>query len=346
VKALERAGSLRRGVLTLGLALVLLALFAQGASAVTPLGESWHRGAIVPAGSSKTYLEPGSDRALRALAATGSDHVNLYVEWFMRNRRSSTVRPLRGATPTDRSVLHAMRKARSLGMTPVISLIVRSRDGTWQARIDPRDRRRWYSSYRRMTRHYARLATRGRAGMMVLCAELESMTQQTGPWRGVIREARELFPGELTCSANATAGAERIRFWDRLDYIGISAYMGLSSEPNPSVDQLARAWRSRHVRDIKALQRREQTPVLFTEIGYGSGMYTARMPWASVTGAYSQEPQRRAYEAFYRVWSEFPWFRGAYWWRWSPGSYDPRDRSHSPRGKSAERVMLRWNSAR
>lgn len=337
---------MRRGVAPLALALVLLALSAQGSAAVTPLGDSWHRGAIMPAGSSRVYLERGSDRALRALASTGSDHVNLYVEWFMRNRYSSTVRPLRGATPTDRSVLHAMRKARSLGMTPVVSLIVRSRDGTWQARIDPRNRGHWYASYRGMTRHYARLARRGGAGMMVLCAELESMTEQTRRWRGVIREARGLFPGELTCSANGIGGAKRIHFWDRLDYIGISAYMSLSEEPNPSVDELTRAWRNRHFPGINRLRRREQMPVLFTEIGYGSGKYTARTPWASVTGSYSQEPQRRAYEAFYRVWSEVPWFRGVYWWRWSPGSYDPHDRSHSPRGKSAEQVMLRWNSAR
>lgn len=328
----------------MGLALVALAVGAESAPAVAPLGDAWHRGAIMPAGSSNVYLDRGSDRALRALAATGSDHVNLYVEWFMRNRNSSAVRPLRGATPTDRSLLHAMKKARSLGMTPVITLVVRSRDGTWQALIDPRDRGHWYASYQRMTRHYARLAKRGRAGMMVVCAELESMTWQTQRWRRVIREARSLFPGELTCSANAPAGAERIHFWDRLDYIGISAYMRLSGEPNPSVDELVRAWRKRHVPRIKAIRRSEQAPVLFTEIGYGSGEYTARAPWAPVKGAYSQEPQRRAYVAAYRVWSQFRWFKGIYWWRWSPGSHDPGDRSHSPRGKSAERVMLRWNT--
>ena len=182
--------------------------------------------------------------------------------------------------------------------------------------------------------------------MMVLCAELETMTSQTRAWLRVIREARERFDGKFTCSANAIAGAERVRFWNRLDYIGISAYMFLSGKPNPSVDMLVRSWRRKHLPDIKQLRRRERTPVLFTEIGYGSGMYTARSPWASVTGDYSQEPQRRAYEAFYRVWSQVRWFRGVYWWRWSPGPYDPRDRSHSPRGKSAERVMRRWNRAR
>lgn len=325
-------------------ALLALVLGAEGAAAATPLGDSWHRAAIMPGGSNKIFLTRSSDRALRALAATGSDHVNFYVEWFMRNPRSSAVRPLRGSTPSDRSVLHAMRKARSLGMTPVITLVVRSRDGTWQALIDPRDRGRWYASYRRMTRHYARLARRGRAGMMVLCAELESMTWQTKRWYRVIREARGLFGGELTCSANTPGGAERVHFWRRLDYVGISAYLGLSDKPNPSVDELVTAWRQRYVRRIRAIGRREETPVIFTEIGYGSGKYAAAAPWKTPKGAYSQEPQRRAYEAFYRVWSQFPWFRGVYWWRWSPGSYDPGDKSHSPRGKSAERVMLRWNT--
>ena len=337
---------LRQGALVLGLALAVIGLSAQSAAAVTPLGESWHRGAIMPAGDSKVYLGRDSDRALRALADTGSDHVNFYVEWFMRNAHASAVRPRPGVTPSDRSLIHAMRKARSLGMTPVVSLIVRTRDNTWQAHIDPERRRNWYSTYRTMTRHYARLARRGRAGMMVLCAELESMTPDTHRWLRIIREAKRHFPGKLTCSANSVRGAERVRFWDRLDYIGISAYMPLDGSPNPRVKHLVRAWRKRHVGDIRSLQRRERKPVLFSEIGYGSGTYTAGSPWASVTGAYSQEPQRRAYEAFYRVWSRFSWFRGVYWWRWSPGPYDPRDRSHSPRGKSAERVMRSWNTAR
>ena len=340
------AASLRSTVVAAVVALLLVAPGAHGAADVTPLGKKWHRGAIVPAGGSRVYLEQGSNRALRALADTGADRVNFYVEWYMRNAHGSTVRPLRGVTPTDGSLLHAMEKASSLGMTPAITQVVRTRDGTWQGFIDPRDRHRWYESYRRMTRHYAQLANKGGAGMMVLCAELETMTSQTRAWLRVIREARERFDGKLTCSANAIAGAERVRFWNRLDYIGISAYMFLSGKPNPSVDMLVRSWRRKHLPDIKQLRRRERTPVLFTEIGYGSGMYTARSPWASVTGDYSQEPQRRAYEAFYRVWSQVRWFRGVYWWRWSPGPYDPRDRSHSPRGKSAERVMRRWNRAR
>lgn len=320
---------------------------AGEAAAVTPLGEDWQRGAVSPGYSARAYLEPGADRALKALAATGSTHVNLYVEWFMRGSRASRVRPERGRTPSDRSLLHAMRKARSLGMTPVITLVVRSKDGVWQALIDPRDRAAWYESYRRMTRHYARVARQGRAGMMVLGAELESMAWQTARWRRVIRDAREIFSGDLTYSANAIGGAERVGFWPKLDYIGISAYMKLRAEANPSVRKLVSAWRNRgRVRGVRKVHRRNDRPVIFTEIGYGSGMYTAQAPWKPAPGPTSQEPQRRAYEAFYRVWSEQRWFRGVYWWLWWPGRYDPGDRSHSPRGKAAEDVMRRWNYAR
>ncbi len=84
---------------------------------------------------------------------------------------------------------------------------------------------------------------------------------------------------------------------------------------------------------------------MFTEVGYGSWKGTAARPWSSVDGPISQVPQQRAYEALYRVWSQYDWFHGLYWWRWDAARPNPRDGSHDPRGKRAERTMRAWNTA-
>ena len=250
-----------------------------------------------------------------------------------------------GATPTDGSLLHAMEKASSLGMTPAITQVVRTRDGTWQGFIDPRDRHRWYESYRRMTRHYAQLANKGGAGMMVLCAELETMTSQTRAWLRVIREARERFDGKLTCSANAIACAERVRFWNKLDYIGISAYMFLSGKPNPSVHMLVRpgAGSTSPTSSCSgdASGHRSSSPRSATEAAlHGECALDQRhgglLPGAAAARLRGLLPRlvpgapvpRRLPVAL------------------EPGSQPSSGSSDSPRGKSAERVMRRWSKAR
>ena len=338
----------RRAVPVLLLAVaasIVLAAWAESASAIRPLGPTWQRGAIIPPGAD-TYSSRRSDNAIAALQGAGATHVNLYVEWFMRNREASALRPT-ARTATDRSLRHAMSTARAKGLASVLTLVVRSRDGTWQALISPRDRDRWFASYRRMARRYADLARRGGAQMMVIGAELESMVEYTSRWREVIRVIRARFPGQLTYSSNQVDGARRVGFWSQLDYVGMAGYMPLARGRNPSVKRLVRSWRERgYVRASRRLHQRHGKPVLFTEVGYGSWKGTAARPPASVDGPISQVPQRRAYQALYRVWSQQDWFHGVYWWRWDAARPNPRDGSHNPRGKRAERTMRAWNTAR
>jgi hypothetical protein len=219
---------------------------------------------------------------------------------------------------------------------------------TWQGYYEPRNRRRWFRSFRVMIEHYARLAERGGADTLEVGGELITLSSHTARWRRVISVARNHFSGKLTYTANQPEEARRVEFWDQLDYLAMSAYMPLDERrANPTVRRLVRAWkRHGYVDQVRSLQRRNDLPVLFTEIGYQSRMGTAARPWHNVPGRVSEVPQRRAYEAFYRVWSRPSWFRGVYWWRWLAGGYDARDGTHSPRGKDAERVMTAWNRAR
>lgn len=342
-----------RVALLLAIAAIALVgtLFAPaGAHGVEPLGAEWHRAAILPAFERDAYAQPYTEESLAALRATGATHVGLYVEWYMANSTASSVSPDRGRTQTNSSIRHFMRQARSLGMTVSLTPVVRVSNGAWQGRIEPRRLGRWFGSYREMVARYARLAEGEDAKLFVVGAELDSISGHGRRWRNVIKDAREAFSGELTYSANWIGGARRFEPWRRLDYIGIAAYMTLvgSSDPTPSVSKLVRAWRKQgHVDAIAELRREHDKPVLFTEVGYASTKGNTAQPWAAGTGPISQEAQRRAYEAAYRVWSERDWFKGIYWWFWAYGGYhNPANGSHSPRGKLAEDTMRSWNTAR
>lgn len=339
----RRAGAMLP--LVAGLVIASLAGTPADALGVEPLGKKWQRGATIAVGGHDAYARPAVDESITALRATGSRHLSLYAEWFMESADASKVAPDAERTQSDESIIHAVEQARSHGMSVSLTPVVRP--PVWQGTIAPRRAGKWYRSYRDMVRHYARLAERAEVETLAVGAELRTMTGDLREWKQVIELARKQFGGDLTYSANQIDEATRIGFWKRLDTIGISAYMPLvRDEPNPSVNELVTAWKRLHVERIAKLERQYDRPVLFTEIGYSSREWTAARPWAVSTGAVSQEPQRRAYEALYRVWSRFKWFRGVHWWYWPAGAYDPSNGTPSPRGKAAEQTMRNWNKAR
>jgi VCBS repeat-containing protein len=325
---------------------VIITIEGVTEGAPRPLPADWHKGATVTSWWHDDYERPQSDEAIAALAGTGSTHAAILTTWYMSSRTSSRIAPDAQKTPSDAAILRAIAQAKAAGMRVSLKPHVDVWDGTFRANIAPSSRTTWFTDYRAMMNHYADLARTGGADMLVVGTELTSMSSHNINWRRVIDEVRARFGGELTFAANWIDGAKRVAFWDALDYIGIDAYMPLASgDPNPSVDALVAAWHERcYVADIAALQARYEKPVIFTELGYQSRYGTATTPWGGASGSPAQEPQDRAYEAAYRVWSQVPWFKGIWWWDWRAfGSVDPGDGDYSPRGKRAESTMRRWN---
>jgi hypothetical protein len=313
---------------------------ASASAAVAP----WQKGVNFTAWWHDSYAQPAADTSLGALAATGTERVAIVVTWYMDTPTSSDVRPDANRTPSDASLLHSMATARAAGMDVVLKPHVDLQDGSFRALIQPADRQAWFDTYRHMSNHYADLAAQAGARMLIVGTELTTMSSDEQQWRRVIAEARARFPGEMTFAANHVDGAQVVAFWDALDYIGIDAYMPLATTANPSVDELASAWRDRgYVAGLGALHRRFGKPVLLTELGYQSRFGTAITPWGGAPGAISDEPQARAYEAAYRAFWDVPWFAGIYWWDWSAtGAGDPG--GHPFARKAAAGVVIAWNA--
>jgi hypothetical protein len=343
----DRAGWAGRAAAALGaLVLVVVVVVALGGGGSGPAAQTnptahWQKGANFTAWWHNEYAGPSSDQRLRALRATGSDAIELVVTWYQSDRRASSMAPDPLSTPDDESLAHAIAVAHALGMRVALKPHIDLHDGHYRGDLRPASPGRWFAAYRAMIDHYATLAASARAEMLVVGTELDSMTRYVSRWRALIAGVRALYGGRLTFAANWIGGAEAIRFWDALDYIGVDFYMPLGTPPRASTAQLAQAWRKqRYVQRLEALHHRFHRSVVFTEIGFASRGRPRQWPTPTISLA----DQRAAYQATYSVWSRISWFRGLYWWDWRAGNRDDRG-GFDPQGHPAQAVMRRWNGA-
>lgn len=269
-----------------------------------------------------------------------------------RSRRNNTNRPSQASRYQN---LIDTAKSKKLGVMIKPHIWLGSQDGgKWRSDINMKDEaawEEWKANYRAFILHYAEMSEAQQLPFFCIGAELHKVVlEQPEFWRELIRDVRKVYSGKLTYGANWYLEYEDVEFWDQLDYIGIQAYFPLTKKENPSVEELVKGWKP-HVKDIEALAKKYNKPVLFTEIGYKSSCDAAIEPWAwarSLGGLYekvSTETQANCYEAFFKVFWKKDWFAGALFWEWK--GYDGSPNSHqsinfTPYNKPAANVMAKW----
>jgi hypothetical protein len=324
--------------LTAALALTAVAI----ATSQAPAHDGSQRGFVLLGWKSDTYLQPRSDAALRRMAADGASHVAIFSQWFLPDRSASALAPDPARTPSDASILHAMSVARGLGLKVTLKPQVGIDSGGWIGAARPSDAADFWKRYSAMLLHYAVLAHRGGASVLVIGTEMATMSGDANRWRALIAEVRKRFAGALTYAANYDE-FERVPFWDALDYVGIDAYFPLAEAGRPSSSSapLAAAW-GEHVDAIARFSRKTGRRVLFTELGYRAIGATAVHPsdWKAA-GAPDTRAQANAYQAFYDAVAKQPWMAGVYWWAVNPDGAPPQD--YDPVGKPAEVIVRREN---
>lgn len=215
----------------------------------------------------------------------------------------------------------------------------------WRGDFDVRHDEDWSTfaaGYRNFILEYARLAQQHSVELYCIGTEMKKVAlSRPDYWRSLIGDVREVYDGPLVYAANWDSFDE-IKFWDRLDFIGVDAYFPISQAETPTVREIEAGW-VEHLRRIERLHTRIKKPVIFTEWGYEDEDFAGKEPW--VMGrppgggrSPNQDSQANAYEGTLRsVWDQ-PWLRGIFVWRWSPGAPG----SFSPRGKRAEAVLKLW----
>ncbi|MGB3056656.1 MAG: hypothetical protein WBC16_00655, partial [Candidatus Omnitrophota bacterium] len=233
--------------------------------------------------SKEGYTNPSSDESLAEVRGLGADWASILVTWYQTNCWSGDIQ-MTERTPSDESIIHAIRKAHELGMKvmlkPHLDLLDTS-DGSWRGEIgclkDP-DWDEWFRKYAKFIMHYVDIANKEKVEMICIGTELSTSATVKGYlWNDLIKKVRNNYWGLLTYAAHWDRYLD-IRFWDQLDYVGINAYFPLTEEMDPSYEEL-KSGLARWVEEMDEFQKRVNKPIIFPEAGCNSADGAAIRPW-------------------------------------------------------------------
>lgn len=347
-----------------GLAATLVALATAAAGAVTvpaTAGQSLATSARHQPSAGRGYV-PGGDIAnggpihgmilvssnqpldavvgdIPRLAADGVNLVSIYVTQYIDSPTSNTVKS--GTfTPSDSELEAAIDLAHANGMAVQLAPTVWTvQPYVWRGAYYPSNVSQFFDSYRSMMNHYAELAESNGVELLTVGSEYTTLEHYGSQWRHVISDVRQRYSG-LTTYMAVTQRVAKVKWWDALDFIGVSPYYSLSFAAKPTYDEMRAAWLNRWMPFVHHISTRFGRPVLFNEIGYLSAQGAAAAPYKSATNQpASQQVQADAYAALLDAATAEPWLRGVTFFRWSPPVASPIDRTYSPRDKLAECVM-------
>lgn len=295
------------------------------------------------------YLTPGSDESLVRVEEVGTDWAAILVTWYQDSACTLDMKRT-PKTPSDESLIHALRKAKELGMKRMLKLhldILDKSDGGWRGEIGYScevDWEAWFRDYTEYVVYYAKMAKAEGVEMLCIGTELSTAATVKGyMWYDLIKEVRRHYPGQLTYAAHWDRYMD-IRFWDKLDYIGINAYFPLTKKMDPTYDELIEGWK-KWVTEMEQFQADTGQPIIFPEIGCSSADGAAIRPWEHVPRTdVNLRLQADYYKAIYDIFWEKEWFYGMYWWYWGTnvnmgGEYN---RYFTPQNKPAEKVVEEW----
>lgn len=297
------------------------------------------------------YASMGSDESLKALAKTGTKWVALVVNWYQDTCYTTSIFST-AKSPSDESVIHAIKTIHGLGMKVMLKPhldVLDTSGGNWRGEIaciaDP-DWDKWFESYGEFISHYALIAQEHNVELLCIGTELTSVaTIKETLWKTrVIEPVRAIYKGPLTYAANWSDEFTHVKFWDEMDYVGIDAYFPLSDKERPTLEEIKAGW-SEWAKEVEIFQAKVDKPIIFPEIGYCSATGTAKTPWEEiVSGEVDLELQANCYRAIFELFWDKEWFYGVYWWKWGTDVRfgGPQNKSYSIQNKPALDVVKEW----
>lgn len=316
--------------------------------AMAPMGD-FMKGVAYVDWSVEDYSSIGSDRTISELIRPlGATWIEIMLSCKQVDKPTTKVlcEPSVG-TPSDASLRHVIRKAKENGLRVMLKPQILF-DFSAQESIPRIDNisgtetawSQWFGNYTLLITHYAKLAQEEGVDAFNIGTELTHTSYREDDWRNVVAAIRSDFYGTLVYGANWDE-AEKIQWWDAVDYIGVDAYFPLTNKLNPTVDELTNAW-SKHVLALEKLSLKWNRQIIITEIGYKSvdGANTAPYDYKRIAEIDLQE-QADCYSSVFAAFSGKSWWRGIFFWEWNVGpnqggEYDPH---YSVHNKPAEEVL-------
>jgi len=281
---------------------------------------------------------------LAEVVALGATHVSLTVPIYHTDVRSTDLGLHTRFSPTLSLLADTIRLARRDGLEVTVFPILRLRAakaGEWRGTLAPSNPSEWFRHYADLIGDLAAVANLTGASRFVVGSELSSLDADLEHWKPLLERIRAVFKGALVYSANWDHFREA-KLLDLVDEDGVTGYFNLRADERAPSDEpaLEEGWR-RVKQELDAWHALRRHPLVLTELGYRSRAGCSASPWdEGAGGTVDLDEQRRAFEAFRRVWSASSVLDGVYVWNWY-GFGGPTSISYTPRGKPAEAEVKR-----
>lgn len=305
------------------------------------------------------FSSASADQAYQTIAALGSNSIELTVRIWTETGTSDAVIADPAKTESDASLLASFQAAEADGLSVVFKPNLSPLDGTPTSSMAPTDVAAFFASYEAEIVHLATIAQEGGVTTFAIGNEMSSLSgaQYLPYWTDIIDAVRQVYHGQLTYSA-ATDEAYKVSFWNELDVIGVNTYPPLTTNENPTVQQMVQAWNEvpsnpywaavfedkSPVDFLHSLSEQYNKQVLMTEVGYRSMDGTAIEPGSWIaSGTPDPNAQADAFKAFFQVWTAEggSWLQGAEIWQWDL-SNQYSSTGYSPMGKPAEALISQY----
>jgi len=269
----------------------------------------------------------------------GNPKVNYNIEWQWWGERKAGVVQL---------IAYAKEKGLKVMLKPQVWVINQGWPGEYTFNGSKTKWREWGESYEEYIMSMAHIADSMDVELFCIATEYKmAVKEYPSYWPKLIEKVRAIYDGELTYAANWDS-YEAVKFWDKLDYIGVDAYFPLDDAKTPSVETLEKAWR-RPASSIYTCHKKYKKPVLFTEYGYMSADYSTWKHWEINEDGLNTIPnmqvQVNGYEALYRTFWDKPWFAGGFLWKWHhyhDKAGGETHKSFTPQNKPVTKTIKAW----
>jgi hypothetical protein len=196
--------------------------------------------------------------------------------------------------------------------------------------------------YSNVVIRYAKRCQDLKVPIFVICNEATKFYKETEYWIALIKEVRKVYSGKITVGACAS-NVEDVNFWDRLDYVGISAYYRVSDYKNPTEQEMKIGWNLAK-QTVSEISARYNKPVLFTEFGCNASESCAMLPWEWQKNLKEAKKNYVLQTSYYSTmfdafWKE-KWFAGVCIWQtYSLSEIGTQENLGTPQGHEAWKVL-------
>ena len=253
----------------------------------------------------------------------------------------------RSGSENDESVINTISSAKEKELYTLLKPHVWI-SNSWPGEVEMDSEADWevfFQNYYQWISHYALMAEMHKVDALCIGVEFSKATlAQDKHWVKLIDRLRRIYHGNLTYAANWGEEFENLRFWDRLDFIGLNCYYPLSTNQNASQKELQQGFAAilERIENVKSMYDK---PVVITEIGFRS----VETPWIQPheeagEKKFDENAQAESYRAVFEILDNSPVVDGILWWKWPTNmrSGNIEDRRFVPTGKQAEEVIEKW----